>query len=166
MTHDGGESYEAAFAELVLPAFRVALRILGNAADAEEVAAEAMARALRSWDRVQGLSYRRAWVVRVASNLAVDRARRRPLSLVPADHVPDLADAVVLRLALGAALRALPRRQREVVVLRYLDDCSEADVARSLGISHNSVKKHTARAVHALRTRLGTDWQEGNLGLG
>ena len=52
MTGTGGDSYEAAFAELALPAFRVALRILGNYSDAEDVAAEAMARALKSWGRV------------------------------------------------------------------------------------------------------------------
>lgn len=165
MTGHGGDSYEAAFADLALPAFRVALRILGNHHDAEEVAAEAMARALRSWDRVQDLPHRRAWVVRVASNAAVDRARRHPPALQRTDHVPDLAEAVSLRLALGAALRGLPRRQREVVSLRYLADISETDVARSLGISLNSVKKHTARGMTALRSRLGAEWQEENLAL-
>lgn len=165
MTADGGASYEAAFAELALPAFRVALRILGNHHDAEEVAAEAMARTLRSWDRVGHLPHRRAWVLRVASNAAVDRARRHPPGVRTADHIPDLADAVSLRLALGAALRGLPRRQREVVSLRYLADISEADVAQSLGISLNSVKKHTARGMTALRSRLGAEWQEDTLAL-
>jgi RNA polymerase sigma factor (sigma-70 family) len=79
--------------------------------------------------------------------------------------VPDLAEAVSLRLALGAALRGLPRRQREVVSLRYLADISEADVAQSLGISLNSVKKHTARGMTALRSRLGAEWQEDTLAL-
>lgn len=165
VTTDGGESYEAAFGELVLPAFRVALRILGNHHDAEEVAAEAMARALRSWDRVRDLPHRQAWVLRVASNVAVDRTRRHPPGLDATDHVPDLAEAVSLRLALGAALQKLPRRQREVVSLRYLADISEAEVARSLGISLNSVKKHTARGMTALRSRLGVEWQEEHLAL-
>lgn len=122
-----------------------------------------MARALRSWTRIEHLPHRRAWVVRVASNAAIDRARRRPPLLATTDHLPDLAEAVSLRLALGAALRKLPRRQREVVSLRYLADVSEADVARSLGISVNSVKKHTARGVTSLRTCLGAGWQEDNL---
>ena len=60
MTRDGGESFEEAFPELVLPAFRVALRILGDVTEAEDVAAEALARALRSWDRVRDLPYRTA----------------------------------------------------------------------------------------------------------
>ena len=162
---DGGEAFEAAFAELVLPAFRVALRILGNYSDAEDVAAEAMARALRSWERVGTMPYRRAWVLRVAANVAIDRARRRPPQLSAPDHVPDVAEAVALHLALAAALRSLQRRQGEVVALRFLADLPEAEVARSLGISLNSVKKHSARALAALRTRLGPEWQEVNLAL-
>ena len=165
MTGDGGERFEDAFPELVLPAFRVALRILGDVAEAEDVAAEALARTLRSWDRVRDLPYRKAWVVKVASNLAVDRVRRRPPRLDAPGHSPDIAEAVTLRLALGAALRALPRRQCQVVAMRYLAGLTEAEVARSLGISPNSVKKHTGRGVTTLRTRLGADWQEAKLAL-
>jgi RNA polymerase sigma factor (sigma-70 family) len=165
MTGDGGERFEDVFPELVLPAFRVALRILGDVAEAEDVAAEALARTLRSWDRVRDLPYRTAWVVRVASNLAVDRVRRRAPRLAPPEHVPDVAEAATLRLALGAALQALPRRQCQVVAMRYLGGLSEAEVARSLGISPNSVKKHTGRGMTTLRSRLGADWQEAKLAL-
>lgn len=165
MSSAGDASFDEAFAELVLPAFRVALRILGNVADAEDVAAEAMARALRSWGRVGALPHRAAWVVRVASNLAIDRTRKRSPVLAEPDHVPDLAETVTLRLALAAALRQLPRRQGQVVALRYLGGLTEAEVATSMGISRNSVKKHTARAVTTLRGRLGADWQEVDLAL-
>lgn len=165
MSSDGDATFEEAFAEMVLPAFRVALRILGNVADAEDVAADAMARALRSWDRVCDMPYRNAWVVRVASNLAIDRTRKRSPVLAEPDHVPDMAETVTLRLALGAALRQLPRRQSQVVALRYLAGMSELEVATSMGISRNSVKKHTTRAMNTLRTRLGADWQEVNLAL-
>ncbi len=79
--------------------------------------------------------------------------------------MPDFAEAATLRLALGAALRALPRRQCLVVAMRYLAGLSEAEVARSLGISPNSVKKHTGRGMTALRSRLGADWQEAKLAL-
>jgi RNA polymerase sigma factor (sigma-70 family) len=165
MSAHGDATFEEAFAELVVPAFRVALRILGNVADAEDVAAEAMARALRSWDRVCDMPYRKAWVLRVAYNLAIDRTRTRFPVLSPPDHVPDLAETVTLRLALGAALRQLPRRQGQVVALRYLGGMTEAQVATSMGISPNSVKKHTTRAVNTLRARLGADWQEVDLAL-
>jgi RNA polymerase sigma-70 factor (ECF subfamily) len=161
-----GEGFEDAFPQLFLPAFRVAVRILGDVAEAEDAAAEALARALRSWDRVGPLPYREAWVVRVASNLAIDRFRRRARTAVPTEgYVADFADDVTLRVALAVALRALSRRQRQVVAMRYLAGLSEADVAGFLGISTNSVKKHTARGLGALRARLGDNWQEANLAL-
>jgi RNA polymerase sigma factor (sigma-70 family) len=56
-----------------------------------------------------------------------------------------------------AALRNLPGRQREAIVLRYYADLSEAEVAAAMGISCGAVKSHTARAMSALRTGLGRD---------
>jgi len=56
-----------------------------------------------------------------------------------------------------AALTALPVRQREVVVLRYYADLSEAQIAAALGISRGAVKSHTARAKDCLRAVLGTN---------
>ena len=160
---DGKGSFEAAFPALYLTAFRVAYRMIGSVDDAEDVAAEALARALLRWDRVRDLPYRNAWVGRVSANLAIDRYRRRaPVPTVPAD-LPDPAETVTIRIALAAAMGALPRRQRQAVVLRYLGGLSEDEVAGSLGISRNSVKKHIGRGVTALRLRLGPDWQEARL---
>ena len=51
-------------------------------------------------------------------------------------------------------LRALPRRQREVLVLRYYDGATEAEIAQTLGISLGSVKTHASRGLHALKSRL------------
>lgn len=154
------ENFEEAFPDLFLSAYRVAYRVLGDVTDAEDAAAEALARTLRAWRRVGSLPYRDAWVSRVAANVAIDRVRRRPPSVETPRATDDFADVVTVRIALRAALLALPRRQREVVALKYLGGYSEADVARSLGVSLNSVKKHTQRATAALRARLGPDWQE------
>jgi RNA polymerase sigma factor (sigma-70 family) len=158
---EGDDGFEAAFRELFPPAFRVAYRILGNVDDAEDAAAEALARALVRWRRVSVLSYREAWVMRVASNVAIDMARKRRSLPQTTDLVDDLSDAVALRVALTAALAALSRRQREVVSLRYVAGLSEPDVATCLGISVNSVKKHMLRGTTSLRQRLGQDWTEG-----
>lgn len=163
--------FEAAFSSLFLPAFRVALRILGDVEEAEDAAAEALARALRAWPRVSTLPHRDAWVMRVAANVAIDRARkvRRQQLLNPhgdiAAGVADPMDSAVMRLALVTALRSLSRRQRQVVALRYLAGLRETDVASALGISPNSVKKHAQRAIAALRDRLGTTWEEAALAL-
>lgn len=148
------ESFEKAFDELFALAMRLAQRILGNAAAAEDVAAEALARAYADWPKVGRLPYRNAWVMRVAANLAIDAARRRLPKLEPSHSSLSIEDAVTLRMALAAALRALPRRQREVIVLRYLSGLSEEATAESLGISAGTVKSHTHRALANLRRRL------------
>jgi RNA polymerase sigma factor (sigma-70 family) len=93
--------------------------------------------------------------VTVATNLSIDRHRRRrrltalgsePLALVDVHQAE--------RIDLARALRRLPRRQREVVVLRYLGDWSESDVAEALGISAGAVKSHAWRGLSALRQHL------------
>ena len=154
------DDFTQVFEQMFLPAFRVAYRILGNVPDAEDAAAEAMARALRSWDRIGGLPYRDAWIMRVTAYVAIDRTRRpRHTSAVPDEGVGDHTDDVVLRVGVVRALASLSKRQREVLSLRYLADVSEADVASLLGISVNSVKTHTLRGVAAMRQSLGPDWE-------
>lgn len=67
-----------AFVAAVLPkVLRLAYSLGARRADAEDIAAEALARAFASWGRVSSLDYRDGWVLRTASNLVYDRARRR-----------------------------------------------------------------------------------------
>jgi RNA polymerase sigma factor (sigma-70 family) len=92
--------------------------------------------------------------LRVVTNLAIDAYARRKVPL--ADSAPiGLEDAAVLRVTLAQALRALPARQRDAVVLRYLVDMSEADTAEALGVAPGTVKSHLSRAVTHLRRVLG-----------
>ena len=151
-------SFDAAFDELFAIAERVARRVAGAAA-AEDVAAEVMGRTFARWARVRALPYRRAWVARVALNEALDHARRerRQLRNLPAPGSRDLADETSTRVTLNESLAKLPKRQREVVGLRYLADLSEADTARQLGISVGSVKQHGRRALQAMRACLDVD---------
>jgi RNA polymerase sigma factor (sigma-70 family) len=76
----------------------------------------------------------------------------------------DLADDLAVRAALNEALGKLPKRQREVVALRYLADLTESDTASVLGLTVGSVKQHAHRALQAMRERLGNDatfgWEE------
>ncbi|MEX2393591.1 MAG: sigma-70 family RNA polymerase sigma factor [Actinomycetota bacterium] len=152
------DTFEDFFRVTLPDALRVARRILCDPSDAEDAAAEAFARAHASWSRITALPHRRAWVLRVTANVAVDMTRRRrPLPFVR-DAVDDEAERAVLTVALAAALRSLPRRQREIVVLRYLDGYSEAETAAALGVSAGTVKKTAHRAMGALRRRLGDGW--------
>jgi RNA polymerase sigma-70 factor (sigma-E family) len=156
------DGFEEAFDALFAAARRIAMRLVGNGAEADDVAAEALARAYARWPKVRDLDYRDAWVMRVTANVALDvlRRARRPLPL-PTVSDFDPADAAITRIALAQALRRLPRRQRDVVVLRYLADLSEADVAESLGVSAGTVKQHAHRAVDALRRALGPGFLTG-----
>jgi RNA polymerase sigma-70 factor (sigma-E family) len=156
------DGFEEAFDALLVSARRIAVRLVGSGPEADDVAAESLARAYARWPKIRDLDYRDAWVMRVTANVALDvlRRSRRPVP-PPVTEMIDPAEAMVTRIALGEALRRLPRRQRDVVVLRYLADLSEADVAESLGVSAGTVKQHAHRAIDALRRTLGPGFLTG-----
>lgn len=150
---DGAEGFEAVFDELASIAYRVGYRLLGDRAAAEDIAQEALARALVRWRRVEGHAV--PWVIRVSTNLALDRLRGSSRAVVrqpPEQVADDDPERSALRLTLARQLAALPRRQREVVALRYLADLTEVQVAAALGLSQGSVKRHTGRGLAALRS--------------
>lgn len=145
--------FEASFEELYARAYGTAFQLLGRRSEAEDVAQETLARAFVHWRKIR--DYPEAWVVRVAGNLAIDswrRTRRLQHEAAPDSPTPG-PDAA--RVDLHRALRTLSRRQREVLVLRFLADLPEADVAMALGCSVGSVKVHASRGLTALRTTMG-----------
>lgn len=148
------DTFDAAFDHLRMLAYRAAYRLLGSAADSEDIAAEALIRAYSRWRQVA--DHAEPWIVTVATNLALDRARKTTVArthasaLVTHDSTAD--PHLEERLDLQAALAALPRRQREVVALRFLADWSERDTAQALGLDVGTVKSHTSRALTRLRT--------------
>ena len=139
-------------------AYRAAYRLLGARSEAEDVAQEAVARALLRWPSIQG--HVDAWSTRVAINLALDRHKRRARErhgVPPSGSAPNADGQREVRLDLVSALRRLPRRQREVVTLRYIGDLTQEQVAEMLGCSVGTVKQHASRGLTALRDRLGPD---------
>lgn len=150
------DGFHEAFDPLFARAYRVARRIIVDPASAEDVAAETMARAYAHWGKIGKQPWREGWIVRVASNLSLDLVRRRSrmANEAPAERAIE-DDDVAIRLALAEALALLPRRQREVVVMRHLAGLSEAEVADALRVSTGSVKTHLHRGVASLRDRLG-----------
>jgi RNA polymerase sigma-70 factor (ECF subfamily) len=151
---------EAEFSELfraLYPqAYRVAFRLLGNAAEAEDAAAEAFARTFAAWDRVRGLPYRDAWVMKTTGNVALNVLARKPTPLAPAQPVAD-EDATATRLALVCALASLSRRQQEAIVLHHLAGLSEAEVAAVLDVAPSTVKTHLKRGMELLRDDFHAD---------
>lgn len=155
MTSDSpGDSFDARFDDLAAIAYRVAYRLLGSRADAEDIAQEALTRAHVRWRRVH--RHAEPWVARVATNLAIDAVRRGSRrggrTLSPADAIAARASpSATDRIELQRLVAGLPRRQREVVALRYLADMTEAATAAELGTSIGTVKQHAHRGLAALR---------------
>jgi RNA polymerase sigma-70 factor (sigma-E family) len=149
--------FDDRFDDLAAIAFRVGYRLLGDRGEAEEVAQEALARAYARWRSVAG--HAEPWVARVATNLAIGVWRKRrptvPLDDLHADRAAGDPVATTLeRYGLVQSLRRLPRRQREVVVLRYIADLPERRVAEVLRTSIGTVKSQSHRGLARLREDL------------
>jgi RNA polymerase sigma factor (sigma-70 family) len=150
--------FDAAFSALFHDAFDVAFRLLDDVDDAEEAALDAMTQAGLRWDTVGELPYREAWVMRAAANAAIAKARSNPVSVRP-----DPSDEnAILRAAVLEALVRLPRRQRDVLALRYVAGLDEQTVAACLGTSVDSVKKRMLHAMVRLGDRIGHPHDEGH----
>jgi RNA polymerase sigma factor (sigma-70 family) len=156
------ESFEVFFRRVLPRAVAAAQRVTGERASAEDAAVEALTKAHLRWPYLAGEEWRDLWVVRVSVNEAI-RHLPRPARPVTAPAGADLAETVANREMLGWSLAALPRRQREVIVLRHLMGLSEVEVAMALEISHGTVKTHLRRGLAVLRLRLEADRKEGDL---
>lgn len=147
---------ERAFAAHHRDVYRYVLALTHSAADADEVTAEVFERALRAWsaepERVL------PWLLLTARRIATDRWRRarRLVGVLPRVRGGERPDAGEERAEFWSWFDALSRvltdRQREVLVLRYQRDLTDADIAAILGLSESGVRSLVARALDALRT--------------
>ena len=130
---------------------------------AQDLVAEAFARAWASWRSVSRHPAPRAWVVRTALNLSVSswRRHRRELPLMGHDAPADGPVSGLVDTELTAALQRLPARQRQVVALRIFLDLDTAQTAEVLGIAPGTVTAHLTRALAALRTEFAAHGSEG-----
>jgi RNA polymerase sigma factor (sigma-70 family) len=149
--------FDDSYPGLYRSAYRVAFRLLGGREEAADLAQEACARAYSRWAKVGEYDSPQAWVARVAGNLAIDARRRRRTAARHVDRHVMPCESDAERVDLHRALLALPKRQREVVMLRFVADQSEAAVAVALGCSVGSVKSHASRGLAALRVALGRE---------
>jgi RNA polymerase sigma factor (sigma-70 family) len=135
---------------------RIVLLNVGDRQLAEDLVAEAFAKAWVSWRKVRNYQVPRAWVVRAALNANVSwwRRHRHEVGLDGHDLAVPAADTGALSGELMAALRGLPLRQREVVTLRLLLDLDTETTARLLGIAPGTVGVHLHRAAETLRSAL------------
>ncbi|MFF8383888.1 SigE family RNA polymerase sigma factor [Streptomyces kanasensis] len=152
------ETYRAHYRSLL----GLAALLLDDTASCEDVVQEAFIRVHSARRRVRDPEKTLAYLRQTVVNLSRSALRRRILGLkLLSKPMPDMASAEegaydqLERDALIKAMRGLQRRQREVLVLRYFADMTEAQVAETLGISLGSVKAYGSRGIAALRVTMG-----------
>jgi RNA polymerase sigma-70 factor, ECF subfamily len=177
------------FYELIRPyergVFFAAASILGNDADAEDVAQEAMLKAFKNLARFRQESKFSTWLIQIAINEAKMKLRkdRRHLyqsldngqqtdegAYIPTDfadwrEIPsDSLEQSELREALKKALKSLPEKYRTVLILRDVQQMSIGETAQILGISEENVKTRTSRARLQMRDLLAPGWEGSWMG--
>ena len=166
----GGSSADAdadvGVAELFATEARSLLGMLtaytGDRALAEELVQEAFMRLHRAWHRVDDPAAAASYLRSIAFNLARSQFRRlrlvRTRTAVRDDAAASAEDGVVLnedRREVAAALRLLPDRQRQCVILRFWAGLTDSEIASTMGISRNSVNTHLRRGLASLESMLG-----------
>jgi RNA polymerase sigma-70 factor (sigma-E family) len=147
------ELYRAHYQSLV----RLAARVVRDVGTAEEVVQDAFVALHGVWSRLRDTGKAQAYLRQSILNRSKDVLRHRAVedkyaAALASDAASEQEVMTLLdRSALVAALRGLPIRQREAVVLRFYADLRGADVAKAMGISRGAVKSHTARGMSALR---------------
>lgn len=141
---------------------RTAYLLAGDWATAEDLLQTALTKTYLAWKRLGEIEAVEPYARRVLVNTATSWWRRRwhgerPTEILPERPAPDRLEEHLERDALWQHVKALPTRQRAVLVLRFYEDMSEAQTAALLGISVGTVKSQTSRALASLRQRLGAE---------
>jgi RNA polymerase sigma-70 factor (sigma-E family) len=158
---EADEAVSALFAVHYRSLVRLATLLLHDTGSAEEVVQDAFVAMHGRWSRLRDPDRAAGYLRQAVVNRARSALRHRRVAarhpVLPAPHEPGAdvdALATELRRDVVQALRRLPARQREAVVLRYYADLSEAQTAKVMGVSRGSVKTHASRGVAALRPYL------------
>jgi RNA polymerase sigma-70 factor, ECF subfamily len=163
---DTRREFEERLAECGPLAYRVARGVLRNTADAEDVAQEALLRAYRRFDRLRDRNRFRAWLVRIAFRLALDRLRSgkrrelrdtlwsQPERQPPAATVEDIAASNEFQAHLENALAELPEKLRLVLLLAAMEGRSIEEIAALAGIPVGTVKSRIFLARKQLAEKL------------
>lgn len=160
-----------AFGEIVnryyKPVYRVTLRMTGGHADTEDIAQEAFLKLWRNPGQVREAGALKGWLMRVASNAAIDRSRKRVHDDI--ETAPEVADPMapadqgIDRQAAAREIErrigGLPERQRLALALVYYEGLSNIEAAAVMEISIEAVESLLARARRALRESLSGDWR-------
>ena len=140
------ETFEEFYAREFSAVVGLAFALSGSRTASEDLAQEAFLAAHRNWARVAGYERPDLWVRRVVSNMSMSMFRRRYVEARALARFGQRAGTTMPELSADdadfwAAVRSLPRRQAQVIALRYLDDRSVAEIAEILGTATGTVKK-------------------------
>ena len=155
-------SFEAEALVHIDALFRVALRFVGNAADADDLVQDTLFRAYRAWDQYERGTNAKGWLITILRHVFINEYRRnaRRRQILDIEGVPavqhttvrffdDLVDDEVL-----LAIDSLPLPYREVVVLRDIEDLHYEEIAAMLGVPVGTVKSRLFRAREMLQDKL------------
>ena len=139
--------------------YRLAYLLAASHPGAEDLLQTTLEKAYVNWGRISGMEFTEAYVRRMLANGLVSSRRRAWIGERPYEHLPETTEAslelpVVDRSLLWPLVCALPARQRAVIVLRYYEDLSEAQIADVLGCAPGTVKSQSSAAIAALRRAL------------
>jgi RNA polymerase sigma-70 factor (ECF subfamily) len=166
------EAYGALVVRHSRSLFRVAFRITGNEADAEDVVQEAFLRGYQKLESFESRSNFGTWIYRIAVRCALDNVARRKTgqsTRVSEENDPEMGDIQLADPAAGperillsgeiaaiekSALKSLSPTERTAFVLRHVEGSSTEEIAAALGIHPNAAKQAVFRAVRKLRSRL------------
>jgi RNA polymerase sigma-70 factor, ECF subfamily len=160
------EAFTALYEEEYQPLLRIAYGLTGSVAEAEELVQETFVRCYQRWAKVQRYERPGAWLRRVLLNLATSRGRRLAVELKaltrlgsrPAQRHSDPDEGLDTK-QFWAAVRRLPRRQAQAVVLYYGDDLATDEVARVMTVAEGTVRALLHQARTALATVLDSEEQ-------
>jgi RNA polymerase sigma-70 factor (sigma-E family) len=132
---------------------RAAYRLTGHPNDAEDLLQAALVKTYLAWDRIQDRTALDGYVRRAMVNINISWWRRRKLEEYPSGELPEpvAAGGDHLPERVEQALDRLPTRMRTAVVLRYYEDMTESEIAKTLGISVGTVKSTVSRGMAKLR---------------
>lgn len=161
----GDADFEAFFDAIWPRGVQMVTRMGLNRQDAEDVVLDAMAVAYDRWAKVRELPYREGWLLKVSSNRALRQLKK---TYRRGQSAPVLASSaeeeIAIRVSVREGIAGLPRRQREIIALRYLADMPEDEVAAVLGLNAGTVKQHASRGRAALRIFFEDEetWSDGH----
>ena len=154
----GARDFDATVGPWIEPGYRLAVAMLGNPDEADDVVQESAVRAWRSLDKLRDSNQARAWFLAIVANQCRSTMRRRWWGVLRFASRETIGagpeEQAVQSMAIDKAMRSLSPDDRAILHLHYFADLPIEEVARTLGISAGAAKTRIYRAAHRLRPEL------------